>query len=51
MQDSEGIIWAKMMNTYPDIEINNLSFSYDTVPVLEEVNLRVEHGEFRVPSP
>ncbi len=34
------------MNTYPDIEINNLSFSYDTVPVLESVNLKVEHGEF-----
>jgi zinc transport system ATP-binding protein len=34
------------MNEHPDIEINNLSFSYDTVPVLEDVNLTVEHGEF-----
>ena len=34
------------MNTRPDIEINNLSFSYDAVPVLENVNLTVEHGEF-----
>lgn len=30
----------------PDIEINNLAFSYDTVPVLEDVNLKVKHGEF-----
>jgi len=30
----------------PDIEINNLTFSYDTVPVLEDVNLKVKHGEF-----
>ena len=34
------------MNTHLDIEINNLSFFYDTVPVLENVNLKVEHGEF-----
>lgn len=34
------------MDAYPDIEINKLSFSYDTVPVLEDVNLSVEHGEF-----
>jgi len=34
------------MNTHSDIEINNLSFSYDTAPVLEDVSLRVEHGEF-----
>lgn len=34
------------MNTNPDIEINNLSFSYDDVPILEDVNLTVEHGEF-----
>ena len=30
----------------PDVEINNLAFSYDTVPVLEDVNLKVKHGEF-----
>ncbi len=34
------------MIEHPDIEINNLTFSYDTVPVLEDVNLKVKHGEF-----
>jgi zinc transport system ATP-binding protein len=34
------------MNAHPDIEINDLSFSYNGVPVLEDVNLKVEHGEF-----
>ena len=34
------------MNERLDIEIKNLNFSYDTVPVLEGVNLKVEHGEF-----
>ena len=34
------------MIEHPDIEINNLAFSYDTVPVLEDVNLTVKHGEF-----
>jgi len=30
----------------PDIEITNLAFSYDEVPVLEDVNLKVDRGEF-----
>ena len=34
------------MDTYLDIDINNLSFCYDTVPVLEDVNLKVAPGEF-----
>ena len=34
------------MSSQSDIEIINLTFSYDTVPVLEDVNLKVAHGEF-----
>ena len=34
------------MNTDKDIQINNLSFSYNGVPVLQDVNLTIEHGEF-----
>ena len=34
------------MTEHPDIEINNLAFSYDKVPVLVDVNLKVERGEF-----
>lgn len=33
------------MNTYPVIEINNLSFTYGCHPVLKEINLTVMAGE------
>ncbi|MCG8564633.1 MAG: ABC transporter ATP-binding protein [Desulfobacterales bacterium] len=34
------------MDLERDIVLNNLSFSYTTLPILEEVNLLVRHGEF-----